>query len=210
MTVYLLTVGLLWAAVAAVAAVQDPAASLPSGRHGAAYHTVKGVLFGASSASVTGRSAGLAASVEWSPSGDRFRIAASVPVRSFRSGNGRRDRHVAEILGAPEHPAVLFRTEWTDAAAFRSAAARGAARVPGTLEVGGRATGVAFVLRRVHDGGADAVEARLVTTFSALGVEVPSVAGGLVASVRDPLDLLVRSHVDRVPGAERLFARSGA
>ena len=200
------TTALFVVSVAALAAsAHAQTATLPEGQSGAAYHTRKGILFGAASSSVTGRSSALAASVEWASGGDRFRIRASVPVASFRSGNGRRDRHVAEILGAPEHPEILFRTAWLPALPFRSGIARGSVRVPGELEVGGRVADAEFVLRRVTDGGEDAVEARLETAFSALGVDVPSVAGGLVASVRDPLDLLVRAHLSLVPGGPRLF-----
>lgn len=189
----------------AVHAPRAQTSPLPAGQHGAAYQTTKGTFFGASSSTITGVSDDLTAGLSWSSARDRFRVEAAVPVRSFRSGVGQRDRHVAEILGAPEHPAVRFTTDWVGAAAFRRAVAGGAARVPGRLHVGGRAVPVEFVLRRATSGGHAVLDGRLSTTFAALGVEVPSVAGGLVASAGEAIDLFVRLRLDQIAGGQGLL-----
>ena len=178
---------------------------VPPGQHGAAYQTTKGTFFGAGSSTVTGVSTELSASVSWSPERDRFRIQAAVPAQSLRSGIGRRDRHVAELLGAPDHPAVRFATGWVSVTAFRQAVASGAARVPGQLSIDGRAVPVEFVLRRAMSGGHPVLDGQLSTTFDAVGVEVPNVAGGLVASAGEDLDLFVRVRLDQLAGGDGLL-----
>ena len=188
--------------------IEDP--PLPPGQHGVAYRATKDVLFGLRDATVVGRSADVTASLSWLEGGDNLRIQAAVGVRSFDSGNGRRDRHVAEILGAPEHPQISFTTEWMDVDAFREGIARGTLRLLGELEVGGRRVPVDFELRFVTDAGRASVEGTLMTTFSALDVDVPQVGpGGMIAAPHDELELFVRLHLDRVPGAAPLLEEAG-
>lgn len=194
------------AAVPVALSIQSPhLPPLAADQYGAVYRTAKGMYFGLRTVEVVGRTADVDARVVWLDDGARFRVEAAVPVATFDSGNGRRDRHVAEILGAPEDPELQFRSEPTMLDAFRAALQRGDAPLPGHLRIRGDRVPVAFAIRLVGDA-MPSVEGRLQGTFSALGVTVPDVGPvGLVAAPQDTLELFVRLPVDRIPGADRLL-----
>lgn len=190
------------------------------GQYGAAYQTRKGMFFGLRDVTVTGRTEDVSARILWQngpqePGAPRvspspFHVEVDIETGSFDSGNGSRDRHVVEILGAPEHTSIRFTSDPMFGRDFASDIERGAGRLTGQLNIAGRQVPVEFDLRfareDVQDGGEVLVEGQMQTTFSALGVEVPSVGpGGLIAAPTDDLALFVRLQLSPIPGAERVI-----
>jgi hypothetical protein len=185
--------------VAAAADAGD--AIFEAGDHCVAYRTIKGMFFGFD-AEVVGRSCEVSASLVASEDGGGPRVVVSVPVKSLKSGNILRNKTVADLLGAQVQPELRFTSGPIDVGALRGALAAGSFLLPGTLSLGGRAYPIDFPLAIVATGEQRAVVGRLATRFEAFEVEVPTVAGGLIARPHDELELVVHLDVARVEGLE--------
>lgn len=166
-------------------------AGLPASQRCVGYRTIKGMLWFAD-AEVVGTACGAPIAIAQEAHGRTLRV--TLPTR-FDSGNGRRDAHVAELLGSelayeaamPERPAAEL-PETIELA--------------GTLVVQGRRVPLPVALRRLSGGD---YGFSVSTTFSALGVDVPPVGpGGMVARPRDDLTLF-----GRIPAADVAARRAG-
>jgi len=172
-----------------------------AGDHCVAYRTIKDVFFGID-AEVIGRSCEVRAALVGSQEGAGPRVVVEVPVKSLRSGNVFRNRSVADLLGAKTQPDLRFTSKPLDVEALRADVESGSFVLPGTLSFGGRDFPLDFPLELVEEGGHRSVRGRLATTFEALDVEVPTVAGGLIARPHEDLELIVHLDVGRVDGLE--------
>jgi len=76
--------------------------------------------------------------------------------------------------------------------------------VSGNLEVAGGIFPVKFALSFSKQAGFLLVEGQLKTTFLALNVDVPLVAGGLIADPQDELNLQLHLRLDKIAGAEKI------
>jgi len=188
-----------WLAPAAVSA--DDEEIFSPGDHCVAYRTVKDLLF-AVDAEITGRNCDVSASLVASEGGAGPRIVVSVPVKRFKSRNFLRDRTVADLLGAKIQPDLRFASDPIDAEAVRTDLASGSFRVSGVLTIGGKDFPVEFPLEIVEHEGGHTVKGRLPTTFAAFEVEVPTVAGGLIARPHEDLELVVHLDPERIEGLE--------
>lgn len=155
-----------------------------------AYRTHKDTLF-ASNVEVLGRNCGVSVQVERDAAGERFRVLVTVPVDGFDSGVGRRDRHVAEILGGAEKSPVAFTSVWLDADAFRALLAGESAPLGGELRIRGVSQPVTVKVSANRAAAGRMLRARLVTTFAALGVTVPTVGPfGMIARPKPEVEIL--------------------
>ncbi len=129
-----------------------------------------------------------------------------MPIQSLNSGSRKRDKHVAKILGAPEYASIHFRTEWLEAGVLCERIAQRNWVVPGNLVLKGTHFPVDFELEFSAAASNLIAAGSLKTTFSRLGVEVPSVGpGGMIARPHDNLDLFVHLQLERVDSAESLL-----
>jgi hypothetical protein len=180
-----------------------------AGDHCVAYRTVKDILFGLD-AEIVGRSCEVSASLAAEPDGAGPRIVVAVPVKSLDSGNPLRDRKVADLLGAKLEPELRFVSDPLDAEALRADVADGHFVLPGTLRFAGREYAIAFPLELIEAGERRDITGHLATTFAAFEVEVPTVAGGLIARPHEELELVVRLDLERVQGLAAWAAAEAA
>jgi len=169
------------------------------GDHCVAYRTIKHVFF-IFNAEIIGRSCEVSTSLEFSQEGGGPRIAVELPIESFRSGSARRDRTVADLLGAKTQPELRFSSDPIDVEALRPDIARGQLHLPGVLTLGGKDFPLEFPLEIIEREGRRYVKGRLATTFASFDVVVPSVAGGLIARPKEALELVVQLELERVTG----------
>lgn len=136
-----------------------------------------------------------AVKVEAVPENGARRLRVVVPIASFDSGEGARDKHVLEILKAAVQPELVFLSkpygakEWTDLREGR------APLLKGDLRIGGADFPVSLSVS-VADGAAFG---SVWTRFGAFNIPAPSVAGGLVAKVAEELELGYRIPLAEVP-----------
>ena len=190
-----------FAFLAAAAAADDEEEIFSAGDHCVAYRTVKDVFF-AIDTEIIGRNCEVTASLVASEGGAGPRIVVEVPIKGFRSGSFLRDRSVRDLLKAKTQPSLHFASDPIDVEAVRTDFASGRFHVSGALTIGGKDFPVQFPLEIVEHEDRIAVRGRLPTTFAAFEVEVPTVAGGLIARPHEDLELVVHLDLGRVEGLE--------
>ena len=142
----------------------------------------------------------------WTDAADRAQVEVSVPLQSFKSGSKKRDKHVAEILGAPDFTSINFSTEWLEAEMLCESISQGSFALPGSLEVKGTRFPVIFDLQFSSVNARGIVKGLLETTFSDLNVTVPKVGpGGMIAKPHENLKLFVQLQLDSVHRADSLL-----
>jgi len=173
------------------------------GEHCLAYKTVKTMFFFADVA-VIGKSCDVTAEMHWAESGENVQVEVSVPVKTLDSGNAFRDGEIPEILKADLTPNIRFVSEWLEKSAWAKMMEGQLPEVSGNLEVAGGIFPVKFTLSFAKQAGFILVEGQLKTSFSALNVEVPLAAGGLIADPQDELELQLYLRLDKIVGAEKI------
>ncbi|MBQ32557.1 MAG: hypothetical protein CL923_08400 [Deltaproteobacteria bacterium] len=169
--------------------------------HCLAYRTEKTMFFFVD-VEVVGKTCEIKSRVE--KEGEQVQFEVSFPIRSLDSGNGFRDGDVAEILSVETHPDLRFVSTSLTLEQVRKVLKQGATELPGVLEFAGQPHPVRFPIELSRQSGAWVVTGKLVTSFTGLGLELPTVAGGVVADARDVLELLVHLRFDQVRGLEAL------
>lgn len=195
-----LTAGLgIVALVFATAAIAADDPIFEPGDHCVAYRTTKDILF-ALDAEIIGRNCDVKASLVRSGGEAGPSIVVEVPIESFRSRNFMRDRSVSDLLGAKTQPDLRFTSSPIDAEALREEIATGRLTVTGVLTIGGKDFPLEFPLELTEHEGKHFVSGRLPTTFAAFDIQVPTVAGGLIARPHESLELVVQLELERVEG----------
>jgi hypothetical protein len=202
------SLGILVFLIAGSAEAEDQEEIFQPGDHCVAYRTVKDILF-AIDTEVIGRSCKVTASLLPAAEGAGPQVVVEVPVKSLKSGNIMRNRAVAGLLGAKTQPNLRFASSPIDVEKLRADIARGSFRLPGTLTLGGKDFPIDFPLQIVEHEGRHYVKGRLATTFEAFEVEVPTVAGGLIARPHEALELIVHLELERVEGLESWAREQG-
>ena len=186
--------------VAAAAADNEKEIFKP-GDHCVAYRTVKDIWF-AFDVEIIGRNCEVTASLVAPNGANGPRIAVEVPIKDFKSRNFMRNRTVAGLLGVKTQPNLRFTSSPIDVEGLRVDIARGRFRLPGNLSFGGKDFPLEFPLEIFEHEGQRYVTGRLSTTFAAFEIEVPTVAGGLIARPHEVLELIVHLKLERVDGFE--------
>jgi polyisoprenoid-binding protein YceI len=172
--------------------------------HCLAYKTDKTMFFFAG-VGVIGKSCEVKAEMRWQDSAEQAQVEVSVPVTSFDSGNSLRDGDIPEILRAELTPEIRFISNWLSRTDMQKMLENQSADVSGMLEVAGNTFPVKFTLSFTDQGEFFLIEGKLITSFSELKVEVPTVGpGGLLAEPRDYLELLVHLRSDKISGTEKI------
>ena len=154
---------------------------------------------------VIGKSCDVQAEIHWQDSEEQAQVEVSVPVSSFDSGNSLRDGDIPEILRAELTPEIRFISNWLSRTDMQKMLENQSADVSGMLEVAGNTFPVKFTLSFKDQGAFYLIEGKLITSFSELKVEVPTVGpGGLLAEPRDYLELLVHLRSDKISGTEKI------
>ena len=171
------------------------------GDHCVAYRTVQDSWF-ACDAEIIGRNCEVTASLVVADDATGPRITVEVPIKRFKSGNFMRNRTVAGLLGVKAQPNLRFTSSPIEVEPLRADIARGRFQLSGNLTVGGKDFPLAFPLEIFEHEGQRYVKGRLSTTFAAFEIEVPTVAGGLIARPHEALELIVHLKLERVDGFE--------
>ena len=177
--------------------------------HCLAYKTEKTVFFFFDEIEVIGKSCEVTAEMRWNDSGEQAQVEVSVPVTSFDSGNFVRDSDISEILRAELTPNIRFISNWLSRTELQKMLENQKTEVSGNLEVAGNSFLVNFPLNSNVQGEFILIEGQLITSFSAIKVEVPTVGpGGLLAEPKDFLELLVHLRSDKFTGVEKAKTRN--
>lgn len=124
------------------------------------------------------------------------------PLQAFKSGADGRDEAVVELLGGPTRTQLGFESEPMPPEVYDRTLKQGGS-VRGTLRFLGQDHPVVFQLTVPQQG---VLRGFAQVTFSDLGLEAPTVLGGLGAKVQNDLDLGFQFQVDRIsdPSASKV------
>ena len=176
--------------------------------HCLAYKTEKTMFFFAD-IEVIGKSCDVKSEIRWKDNTEQAQVEISVPVKSLDSANSSRDEQMPEILKAELSPDIRFISTWLSRMDMQKMLKEQNAEVPGKLEVAGNTFPVKFTLNFTDQGRIFLIEGKLITSFSNLNIEVPSVGpSGLLADTRDYLELLVHLQSDKINGADKIAIRN--
>ena len=174
--------------------------------HCLAYKAQKTVFFFFDEVEVIGKTCEVVAKVHWKDFGEQGQLEVYAPVTSFESGNSFRDRDISEILKAKLTPNIRFSSNWLSRKVLLNMLETQNTEVSGSLEIAGNTFLVKFPLNSTVIGERVLIESELITSFSALKIELPIVGpGGLLAETKDYLELLVHLRSDKFAGIERVI-----
>ncbi len=172
--------------------------------HGLAYITEK-KMFMLTTLSVTGKSYDIHSTIEFNESSDQFKVHVSVPVESLDSGMIERDKSVQDFLQIADHPKITFTSDWLayDSLNFDTHLSK---NISGLLCFAGKQFQVDFPLHFIRHENFTHITGVLESTFTKLDMACPRVVGGLVADVKDRLDIIVNLRSDKIDGLEELLS----
>src|SRR5262249_7763169 len=112
-----------------------------------------------------------------------------VPIQSFDSGEPDRDKTVVEILHADKQPDLILRTKTLPLSELEGLWSKKSCTVDGEMEMGGKKFALTIPFETTQEAQTAVLRGKIETTFTAFGLNPPAIAGGLVAQVKDELEL---------------------
>ena len=147
---------------------------------------------------VIGKTCEISTQVEREAGNTRFIV--SFPIRSLDSGLEMRDEDVTDMLTVESNTDIRFVSDFLTKEQISAALTHGEANLLGMLEIREIFYKVMFPLKLSENSGKWLVTGNLVTSISKLGLELPSVLGGLIADTSDHLKLFVHLRFNLVQG----------
>jgi polyisoprenoid-binding protein YceI len=173
------------ALLALPAAAAAAGVTFPDGKACAAWKTKK-TMFLFKKLEPVGMNCAVTAKVTTDGAGKR--VIVEIPIASFDSGEPARDKQVRVILKADVAPSMVFTSRVYAPAEWESVSAGKAATIEGTLAIGGESFAISAPIS-LSAGPAPVASGEFKTTFAYFKIAPPKVAGGLIASVQDYLEL---------------------
>jgi len=169
-----------------------------------AYSTEK-TFFLVRTVTVVGKSCDMSASVIPEPE-NKFHVEMSVPIAGLDSGEVERDRDVARLLKADVSKTLNFVSESVSFGVWQEKLAEGRFALNGKLYIGKKPYPITIeVEQHSGEGGEVYFNGLTKARFQALGIEPPSLFGGIGAKVSSKLELLFHLPARDVLGAQSLL-----
>lgn len=119
-------------------------------------------------------------------------ISIEIPIKGFDSGDEARDADVFPILKGDIQPNLLFTSSPLSSSQWASLMESQLDELTGMLKIGGKDYPASFKLDK--SAPKNLILGLMDSTFASFGLEAPSVAGGIVASVDEELNLWGRIY----------------
>ena len=155
----------------------------PENKSCVAWETSKRLLL-VSDEKVFGLNCAVSFSVE--KTGENRNLKISIPIDKFDSEQSSRDKEVFHILKGEQQPHIEILISGITVDQWKQALAGELKTIPAQLKIGGES--FPFDLQ-LDWNQKDKISAVIYTTFSRFHIEPPTVAGGVIAKVRDDLKL---------------------
>lgn len=184
-------------------AVEKRLSLLEDGSHCVAYRAKKR-MFLVNTINVVGKSCDVAIQV-MPETGGLYHVEMTVPIRSLKSGEEKRDQDVARLLKADQEPEMVFRSNSLSLEEWQRLIGEGQFRLNGQLKVAGSSHPIESQINVVKSEGNVEVDGLVKTSFKNLQLKPPRLAMGLFASVKDDLELHFHFVGHRTLGADSIF-----
>jgi hypothetical protein len=144
--------------------------------------------------------------------GDHNKLILWVEIKtsSFQSGEEERDQEVVKLLGEK----VVLKSDERTESEWRDFLKKKAGTLNMNLEINNKSYSLpaSFEIKfpsEIEEGKSIQVKGKVVTQFSKINIEPPSVGGGLVASVKDFLELHYQFSLNKIEGFDQLTLQMG-
>lgn len=163
------------------------ASLLQNGDHCVAYKTEK-KMFLIRNVTVIGKNCDVSAQVIPQVDG-QFAIEMNVPAGGFRSGEPERDKDVAKVLKADKESNIVFRSNPMTADEWKEKIQGGGFPLKGELEIGNEKFPVEAQVKIAKVDENFEADGVIKTKFKDFKMEPPKLVGGIMASVKQDLEL---------------------
>ena len=138
---------------------------------------------------------------------DQYRIEVSFPVVSLKSGEEKRDMDVARLLQSEREAELLFTSQSLSLAQWKQLAAKGRFTLQGKLRIGADWHPLQAEIQLIEGRDGKEVEGLAHTDFKSLNLKAPTLGLGLVATVKNELELHFHLVGTRVLGMDTLVSK---
>ncbi|MFK7871668.1 MAG: hypothetical protein AB8C84_00660 [Oligoflexales bacterium] len=128
---------------------------------------------------------------------DTIVLTGIFPIKNFDSGEEDRDVAVFDLLGGKNQEDLIFISAPIKRDHFLK---QETSKISGTLQINNKQFDVIFDVTLSKKETNYIFNGTLQTTFTNLGLEPPSVAGGLIANVKDTLELSFQFQSSKISG----------
>lgn len=174
-----------------------------SGEHCVAYRTKK-VLFLVRTVEVVGRNCDVSSQI-MPEVGGKYYVEVLIPVDAFKSGEPERDRDVSKILSPGGSPNVTFRSISMTKAEWEKAFTQETFELDGQIQIGETSNPVKATVKLVKGEDGVEVDGLVKATFKSLGLKPPRMAFGMMARVKDDIELHFHLNGAKTLGINSLF-----
>lgn len=126
-----------------------------------------------------------------------YRFQGIFPIKGFNSGNESRDEHIRELLEENIQENLFYISEYISLTEW-SRKKNSNFELKGILKRGNKPYNITFTIRKEMKDGIAFWLGVAKTSFTAMGMEPPSVAGGAIAKVNDELELHFQFREDKI------------
>ncbi|WCL48978.1 YceI family protein [Leptospira sp. GIMC2001] len=126
-------------------------------------------------------------------------LKGTFPVNKFDSDEPTRDEEVTELLGGKENPTMFLESEPLSTQRIKKIM-NDSDSVAGKLTINGKQHPVIFTVKGFTQDGNIFYQGNLKTKLSTFGITPPTVAGGVIADVRDEIELLFQFQKTKING----------
>lgn len=172
------------------------------GSHCVAYRVNSTVMFFKSS-TVTGRNCDASAQV-LPEVGGLYHIEVNIPIRSFDSGDGERDKQVAKILKAQDRPELVFKSVSLAPEKWRENFTKQEFELEGSLSIADKTYPVKLTSRYTKKDDAGEVDGKGKVKFADFGLKPPTRGGGVFVSSKPEFELHFHFVSSRILGADSI------
>jgi hypothetical protein len=138
--------------------------------------------------------------------GGVYSYKLEIPIDRFESGEEERDKDVRKILKSDKQDSLIFKTEklkkedWT-----KIILAKKEIHINGILNIGGKEYPIVASVLIIKNGENYEVDGLVKTKFKKLGVKAPQLFAGLMAKVKDEVELHFHLLSEKTLGFEALL-----
>lgn len=180
------------------------ASLLPAGSHCVAYRAKKRLML-VKTVEVIGRNCHVVSQIV--PAiGGLYSYKLEVPIDRFESGEEERDKDVKKYLKYDRQDSLYFNSEslpkerWNQIIESQKPVA-----ITGVLNIGGRNHTISAQVKIVKSDMGYEVDGEIITKFENLGIKPPRLFGGLMATVKDDLELHFHLQSDKTLGFDSIL-----
>jgi len=135
--------------------------------------------------------------------GNNYQLIVTVPIEKFDSGEPSRDEEVVHMLSGDKQPNLIIESEILSLKKIASLE-KAEASVEGTILINGNQKPISIKIKSNRKNGSLVYQGSLKTSFTALGVEPPSLAAGIISKVYDELELHFQFQEGSITGHPKL------